>query len=109
MDAELVSLLRRARSGGIHDFDDQGPEGSAEWSVGQPIPSCLLLHDLEASELPAGFGSDPVFATVTELDLSGNRLQRLPTEVRTGEQSLKRGQISTKFLIAKKITAMHER
>ena len=89
MDAELAALLRRARSGRIQDLDDQGPEGSAEWSVGQPVPSCLLLHDLEAGALPAGFGSDAMFASVTELDLSGNRLQRLPPDVFANLVSLK--------------------
>eukprot|EP01052_Picozoa_sp_SAG31_P004452 SAG31_NODE_184_length_20985_cov_28.867567_13_plen_228_part_00 len=78
MADELTSFLSRARSGDIHSFGEQGPEGSARWSEGQPIPACLLLHDLEADSLPAGFGSDERFASVTSLDLSGNRLRALP-------------------------------
>jgi len=80
---ELLALLRRARSGSIHEIGDQGSEGSAEWheNTGQPIPACLLLHDLEIGSLPPGFGSDPRFATVTALDLSGNRLRTLPPDV----------------------------
>lgn len=77
---ELLALFRRARSGSIHDFGGQGPEGSAEWDTGKPIPVCLLLHDLEIGSLPQGFGSDPRFATVTELDLSGNCLRNLPED-----------------------------
>ena len=48
MDSDLAAFLSRARRGGIQEFGDQGPEGSANWSPGQPIPACLLLHDLEA-------------------------------------------------------------
>lgn len=78
---ELLVLLRRARSGDIHEFGDQGPEGSAQWNAGQPVPSCLLLHDLEIGSLPPGFGSHPMFTAVTELDLSGNCLRALPSDV----------------------------
>ena len=81
MDDELATFLRRARSGTIHNFGDQGPEGSAEWSPGQPVPACLLLHDLKAGSLPAGFGADVRFTTVTSLDLSGNRLKALPPDI----------------------------
>mmetsp|Transcript_36867 Transcript_36867/g.42886 ORF Transcript_36867/g.42886 Transcript_36867/m.42886 type:complete len:259 (-) Transcript_36867:11-787(-) len=78
---ELLALLCRSRRGGIHELH-QCPEGSAEWNdAGQPIPACLLLHDLEIGSLPLGFGSDPMFATVTELDLSGNRLTSLPPDM----------------------------
>ena len=80
-NTELLALLRRARSGGIHDFGGQGPEGSAGCLPGRPLPSCLLLHDLEIGALPPGFGSDPMFAMVTELDLSGNCLRELPSDV----------------------------
>ena len=74
----LVELLSRARSGGIHGFGDQGPEGSAGWREGENAPACLLLHDLETGSLPEDFGSDPSFASVAELDLSGNMLRALP-------------------------------
>lgn len=81
VSTDLAALLRRARSGSIHEFGDQGPEGSAEWNPEQPIPACLLLHDLEAAALPVDFGSNVGFTTVTELDLSGNRLLALPPNV----------------------------
>jgi len=77
-DEKIDELLRRSRSGGIHDFGGQGPEGSANWNTGKPIPACLLLHDLEIGSIPYSFGSEPRFATVTELDLSGNCLRILP-------------------------------
>ena len=81
MAPELAGLLSRSRSGGIHGFGDQGPEGSAEWREGQPVPATLLLHDLKAGALPEGFGAHPSFSCVTELDLSGNVLQALPPDV----------------------------
>ena len=87
--SELAELLSRARSGGIHNFGDQGQECSAEWRAGEPAPACLLLNDLEAGSLPEGFGSDPVFGSVTELDLSGNMLRTLPTDFFASLASLK--------------------
>ena len=81
LSATVVALLRRARCGGIHDFGDQGVEGSAQWQVGQPLPACLLLHDLEAGSLPEGFGLHPAFASVTALDLSGNKLRELSVDI----------------------------
>ena len=75
------ALLRRARSGSILAFEDQGPEGSASWQPGSPAPSCLLLNDLEVGSLPVGFGSEHIFSSVTELDLSGNMLLALPVDI----------------------------
>jgi Leucine-rich repeat (LRR) protein len=76
--AALIELLSRARSGTIHGSGDQGPEGSAGWHEEQLVPKTLLLHDLEAGSLPEDFGCEPVFDSVTELDLSGNLLRSLP-------------------------------
>eukprot|EP00927_Polykrikos_kofoidii_P047753 TRINITY_DN42027_c0_g1_i1.p1 TRINITY_DN42027_c0_g1~~TRINITY_DN42027_c0_g1_i1.p1 ORF type:complete len:241 (+),score=30.25 TRINITY_DN42027_c0_g1_i1:159-881(+) len=78
LDEALVSLLIRARSGCIHSFGAQGPDGSKGWRAGQPPPRTLLLHDLSLGTLPVCFGASVAFATVTELDLSGNRLIALP-------------------------------
>ena len=86
---ELVDLLCHARSGGIHGFGDQGPECSAQWQVGDAVPACLLLNDLEVGTLPEGFGSDPIFASVLELDLSGNMLRALPHDMFHGLGALR--------------------
>ena len=77
--AALIELLSRARSGSIDDFANQGREGSAGWREGENIPTGLLLHDLEMGSLPEDFGSDPLFASIAELDLSGNLLRTLPS------------------------------
>ena len=77
---EVATILVRARQGSILAHGDQGPPESAGWRSGRPAPSCLLLHDLELGALPAGFGRGPAFAAVTELDLSGNGLTRLPPD-----------------------------
>jgi hypothetical protein len=89
LSSELVALLSRARSGGIHDWGDQGSEGSAQWNASEPLPTCLLLHDLDTGSLPEGFGSDSAFASVTELDLSGNKLRALPEDIFSCMRSLK--------------------
>jgi Leucine-rich repeat (LRR) protein len=79
---DLIALLKRARRGGIDIFNDQGEEGSAQWGQQssdddkqqEVLPACLLLNDLDIGILPTDFGSHAIFASVTELDLSGNRL-----------------------------------
>ena len=80
MDERLIDFLRRCRTGSIHDFGEHGHECSAQWLADSPLPACLLLNDLEIGALPEGFGADPAFAGVTELDLSGNMLRSLPTD-----------------------------
>lgn len=89
MDDRLVELLSRSRSGSIHEFGEQGAECSAQWRAGQSVPAILLLNDLETGVLPAGFGADPAFSSVTELDLSGNMLQTLPNDFFANLGSLK--------------------
>jgi Leucine-rich repeat (LRR) protein len=85
---DLIALLKRARRGSIDIFNDQGEEGSAQWGQQQSsvdnadnnddqllrLPACLLLNDLDIGILPTDFGSHAIFASVIELDLSGNRL-----------------------------------
>jgi Leucine-rich repeat (LRR) protein len=85
---DLIALLKRARRGSIDIFNDQGEEGSAQWGQQQQssadndeqahqllrLPACLLLNDLDIGILPTDFGTHAIFASVTELDLSGNRL-----------------------------------
>ena len=87
--AALIELLSRARSGSIDDFANQGREGSAGWREGENIPTCLLLHDLEMGSLPEDFGSDPLFASIAELDLSGNLLRTLPSDFFVNLNSLR--------------------
>ena len=78
LDVEVAKVLLRARTGTIDDLRARGDEGSAQWTPAHSPPATLLLHDLALGALPQRFGTDPAFAHVTALDLSGNRLTALP-------------------------------
>ena len=80
----LVALLHRARKVSAGAYGEPGPEGSAKWLPGTPLPPTLLLSDLSVAGGPItlahDFGCRPglCFDGVTHLDLSGCRLVSLP-------------------------------
>ena len=97
LDPVWVSLLRRARAGSMLS---PGEPGSAGWQPGAAIPRILILCDLLVLS-PGGTDSDsppetksisisagngipdfpPQFSSVEELDLSGNGLDALPSNI----------------------------